>query len=188
MGQVVEKSVVMNTFPPKSIEAIRDVRDVLMGYAATNPVRCSVFRTKWDDPYHLLLQVLTAVALCFMYVFMQTFAIPGTLSLSLLSGAFFGLKFGYPLVSVISTIGSTSCYLLSWCVGKPLVCAIWPEKVELYRSEVARRRKDMLSYMLFLRVTPVLPNTFINVASPIVGVPIHVFALGAGTFTLAACV
>jgi hypothetical protein len=31
--------VLMTTFPPKSIEAIRDVRDVLLGYAATNPVR-----------------------------------------------------------------------------------------------------------------------------------------------------
>jgi len=31
--------------------------------------------------------------------------------------------------------------------------------------------------MLFLRVTPTLPNTFINVASPIVDVPYHTFLL-----------
>lgn len=31
--------------------------------------------------------------------------------------------------------------------------------------------------MLFLRVTPTLPNTFINVASPIVDVPFHIFLL-----------
>ena len=35
----------------------------------------------------------------------------------------------------------------------------------------------MLNYMLFLRVTPTLPNTFINFASPIVGVPYHIFFL-----------
>jgi uncharacterized membrane protein YdjX (TVP38/TMEM64 family) len=109
---------------------------------------------------------------------MQTFAIPGTLSLSLLSGAFFGLKVGFPLVSLISTLGSTSCFVLSWCVGKPLVHAVWPDRVEKFSREVAQRRKDLLNYILFLRVTPVLPNTFINVASPIVGVPIHIFALG----------
>lgn len=32
--------------------------------------------------------------------------------------------------------------------------------------------------MLFLRLTPTLPNTFINVASPIVNVPYHIFFLG----------
>ncbi|KAF7809485.1 putative membrane protein [Senna tora] len=32
--------------------------------------------------------------------------------------------------------------------------------------------------MLFLRLTPTLPNTFINVASPIVDVPYHIFLLG----------
>jgi uncharacterized membrane protein YdjX (TVP38/TMEM64 family) len=31
--------------------------------------------------------------------------------------------------------------------------------------------------MLFLRLTPTLPNTFINVASPIVDVPYHIFFL-----------
>jgi len=29
--------------------------------------------------------------------------------------------------------------------------------------------------MLFLRITPTLPNTFINVASPIVDVPYYIF-------------
>jgi len=40
---------------------------------------------------------------------------------------------------------------------------------------VARRRKSLLNYMLFLRLTPTLPNTFINFASPIVDVPYHIF-------------
>jgi len=31
--------------------------------------------------------------------------------------------------------------------------------------------------MLFLRLTPTLPNTFINFASPIVDVPYHIFFL-----------
>ena len=34
-----------------------------------------------------------------------------------------------------------------------------------------------MNYMLFLRVTPTLPNTFINMASPIVDVPYHIFFL-----------
>lgn len=42
---------------------------------------------------------------------------------------------------------------------------------------MARRRERLLNYMLFLRITPTLPNTFINVASPIVDVPYHTFFL-----------
>lgn len=40
---------------------------------------------------------------------------------------------------------------------------------------MAKRRQKLLNYMLFLRVTPTLPNTFINFASPIVDVPYHIF-------------
>jgi uncharacterized membrane protein YdjX (TVP38/TMEM64 family) len=42
--------------------------------------------------------------------------------------------------------------------------------------QVVKRREKLLNYMLFLRVTPTLPNTFINFASPIVGVPYHIFS------------
>lgn len=43
--------------------------------------------------------------------------------------------------------------------------------------QVGKRREKLLNYMLFLRVTPTLPNTFINFASPIVDVPYHIFFL-----------
>lgn len=42
---------------------------------------------------------------------------------------------------------------------------------------MAKRRERLLNYMLFLRLTPTLPNTFINFASPIVDVPYHTFFL-----------
>jgi len=32
--------------------------------------------------------------------------------------------------------------------------------------------------MLFLRLTPLVPNWFVNIASPIVGMPIKIFATG----------
>lgn len=47
----------------------------------------------------------------------------------------------------------------------------------LYRIQIAKRRDRLLNYMLFLRVTPTLPNLFINLASPIVDIPFHVFFL-----------
>lgn len=43
--------------------------------------------------------------------------------------------------------------------------------------QVAKRKSRLLNYMLFLRITPTLPNTFINVSSPIVGIPFATFFL-----------
>lgn len=76
-----------------------------------------------------------------------------------------------------ATAGASSCYFLSKLIGRPLLSSLWPDKLVFFQAQVAKRRKGLLNYMLFLRVTPTLPNTFINVASPIVDVPYHIFFL-----------
>lgn len=72
--------------------------------------------------------------------------------------------------------------MLSKLIGKQLALAVWPEKVGAFGEEVDRRRSDMLSYILFLRVTPILPNTFINISSPVVRVPLAPFIAGGDPF------
>ncbi|XP_062219967.1 uncharacterized membrane protein At4g09580-like [Phragmites australis] len=121
--------------------------------------------------------VQVLVGYCFVYIFMQTFMIPGTIFMSLLAGALFGQLGGLVLVVFAATAGASSCYFLSKLVGKPLVFSLWPDKVRFFQKQVANRREKLLNYMLFLRVTPALPNTFINLASPIVDVPYHIFLL-----------
>ena len=101
--------------------------------------------------------------------------------LSMLAGGLYGPARGALLVAAVSTAGSCACYCLSWAVGQPLVHALWPDRLDKYAAEVASRRRQLLNYIVFLRVTPILPNTFINVASPIVGVPLQPFALGEHT-------
>ncbi|KAJ6426965.1 hypothetical protein OIU84_022544 [Salix udensis] len=142
------------------------------------------------------------VGYCMVYIFMQTFMIPGTVFMSLLAGALFGVFKGVALVVFTATAGASSCYFLSKLIGRPLVFSLWPDKLSFFQeqvslnscltcvyfagkmsencffnSQVARRRGGLLNYMLFLRLTPTLPNTFINVASPIVDVPYHIFFL-----------
>ncbi|XP_058091266.1 uncharacterized membrane protein At4g09580-like [Magnolia sinica] len=114
---------------------------------------------------------------CSTYIFMQTFMIPGTIFMSLLAGALFGVIKGFLLVIFTATAGASSCYFLSKLFGRPLACWLWPEKLRFFQSEIAKRREKLLNYMLFLRITPTLPNTFINLASPIVDIPFHVFFL-----------
>ncbi|URE30416.1 SNARE associated Golgi protein [Musa troglodytarum] len=107
----------------------------------------------------------------------KTFMIPGTVFMSLLAGALFGVAGGMVLVIVAATAGASSCFFLSKMIGRPLVFSLWPDKLTFFQAQVAKRRAKLFNYMLFLRVTPTLPNTFINMASPIVNVPYRVFFL-----------
>ncbi|KAJ9549724.1 hypothetical protein OSB04_022267 [Centaurea solstitialis] len=108
---------------------------------------------------------------------MQTFLIPGSLFMSLLAGSLFGVVKGVAIVVFAATVGASSCYFLSNLIGRPLILSLWPDKVVFFQNQVAKRKTRLLNYMLFLRVTPTLPNTFLNVASPIVNVPYHTFLL-----------
>ncbi|XP_028754626.1 uncharacterized membrane protein At4g09580-like isoform X2 [Neltuma alba] len=118
------------------------------------------------------------VGCCLVYIFMQTLMFPGTVFLSLLAGALFGILKGLVLVVCTATVGASSCYFLSKLVGRPIVLSLWPDKLRFFQNQVAKRRENLLNYMLFLRLTPTLPHTFINVASPMVDVPFHIFFLG----------
>ncbi|KAH0875692.1 hypothetical protein HID58_073054 [Brassica napus] len=114
---------------------------------------------------------------CATYIFMQTFMIPGTIFMSLLAGALFGVIKGVVLVVFNATAGATSCFFLSKLIGRPLITWLWPDKLRFFQAEIGKRRDKLLNYMLFLRITPTLPNLFINLASPIVDVPFHIFFL-----------
>eukprot|EP00877_Chromochloris_zofingiensis_P012554 jgi/Chrzof1/7552/Cz02g28050.t1 len=157
--QAHELNILMHHFPPRNLQSIILVRDTVLSYASTYPKT-------------------VAAALLMLYVIMQTFAIPGTISLSLLCGALYGSTRGFFLIALISTLGSTACYCMSWCFGRPIAHAIWKGKLDEFSAQIAKRKNDLLNYIIFLRVTPILPNTFINVASPIVGVPLYHFIVG----------
>ncbi|CAI9095318.1 OLC1v1031241C1 [Oldenlandia corymbosa var. corymbosa] len=143
---------------PRTLEDIQILRDNLESYTSDYTA-----------------QVL--IGYCVVYIFMQTFMIPGTVFMSLLAGALFGVFRGVALVVFTATAGASSCYFLSKLIGRPLVFSLWPDKLTFFQAEVAKRKNRLLNYMLFLRVTPTLPNTFINVASPIVDIPYHIFFL-----------
>lgn len=73
---------------------------------------------------------------CSIYIFMQTFMIPGTIFLSLLAGSIFGVVKGVLLVVFTATLGASSCYLLSKLIGRPIISWLWPEKLRFFQAEV----------------------------------------------------
>lgn len=62
-------------------------------------------------------------------------------------------------------------------MGKYLVLRAFPELVRQMNKRIQKHKENLLWYMLFLRITPLVPNWFINVSSPIVGIPFFHFFL-----------
>lgn len=116
-----------------------------------------------------------------LYLVLQTFSIPGTIALNAVLGALLGTSWGVPSCVVAGTIGACCCYTLSSAIGTGFAHALDKKLmngrgIHQLRTQVNRYRSELLTYLLFLRLTPVLPNWLINLASPILGVPLSTFA------------
>ncbi|MFH4976340.1 hypothetical protein AB6A40_003049 [Gnathostoma spinigerum] len=127
---------------------------------------------KNDHFYTVLLGIAT------VYIILQSLAIPGSIFLSVLSGYLFPFYTALLLVCLCSALGALICYFLSFSIGRKLIMSYIPDRIEKWQNEIASFEGYLFFYVVFLRVTPILPNWFINIASPIVDVPAHIFFFG----------
>uniref|UniRef100_A0A8C4SN38 Transmembrane protein 41B n=1 Tax=Erpetoichthys calabaricus TaxID=27687 RepID=A0A8C4SN38_ERPCA len=130
--------------------------------------------SKYKDTYYT--QVLLAYFAT--YIFLQTFAIPGSIFLSILSGYLYPFPLALFLVCLCSGLGASFCYMLSYLVGRPVVYKYLTEKALKWSQQVDKHREHLINYIIFLRITPFLPNWFINITSPVINVPLGVFFVG----------
>ena len=112
---------------------------------------------------------------CLIYISMQACAIPGTLWLSILSGALFPPLLAQALVAGSAVVGSSLAFVGSALVARRLVAALAPSTLATFQTQVAAHEGNLLWYVLFLRITPLFPNWALNLCSPIVGVPYPTF-------------
>uniref|UniRef100_A0A1B0G6A7 VTT domain-containing protein n=1 Tax=Glossina morsitans morsitans TaxID=37546 RepID=A0A1B0G6A7_GLOMM len=129
---------------------------------------------RYKDMYYF--QVMFGVVAA--YIFLQTFAIPGSLFLSILLGFLYRFPIALFLICFCSTLGATLCYCLSSLIGRRLIKYFWPKKISEWSKHIENHRDNLFNYMLFVRMSPILPNWFINLAAPVIGVPIYPFTLG----------
>ncbi|OQR84655.1 SNARE associated Golgi protein [Thraustotheca clavata] len=142
---------------PTSLTVAQELGHALMSYAHHSPGR-----------------LLVAHGL--MYLFLQTWAIPGTVFINLLGGALFGLTLGFPLCLCYNTLGSCFMYGLSRQFGGALVKRHFPAKLEQLHQMIDGHRNELTLYMIFLRIFPFTPNWFINMSSPHLSIPLRQFA------------
>ncbi|KAG7315911.1 hypothetical protein KOW79_020777 [Hemibagrus wyckioides] len=141
---------------PSDLEELRDLAELLKFYK------------RQHTTYVLVL-------FCSAYLYKQSFAIPGSSFLNMLSGALFGPWYGLLIACTLTTVGSTNCYLLSRTFGKRHVIRFFPEKVAMLQRKVEENRSSLFFFLLFLRFFPMTPNWFLNVTSPILNIPIPMF-------------
>lgn len=112
---------------------------------------------------------------CSAYLYKQSFAIPGSVFLNLLAGALFPTWLGFTLVCTLSSCGATCCYMWSNLCGKSYIVKYFPDKVKFLQKKVEDNMESLFFFLLFLRFFPMTPNWFLNMASPIVNIPTHLF-------------
>lgn len=143
---------------PSDLEELRELAEMLKFY-------------KKEHTGYVLLLFSSA------YLYKQSFAIPGSSFLNILAGALFGPYEGLLLACVLTTMGSTMCYLLSNAFGKRYIANLFPDKVSMLQGKVEDNKSCLFFFLLFLRFFPMTPNWFLNMAAPIVNIPITYFFL-----------
>ncbi|KAM7385282.1 hypothetical protein PAMP_001370 [Pampus punctatissimus] len=94
---------------------------------------------------------------------------------NMLAGAIFGPWEGLVLACLLTTFGSTFCFLLSSMFGKHYVVQFFPEKVLLLQRKVEENRSSLFFFLLFLRFFPMTPNWFLNITCPVLNIPMPIF-------------
>lgn len=163
--------LVWKTFPPIDAE---DEKDLKFPKDIEDAKKLGNVLSRYKEQYYG--QVLAGF-IC-VYTFLQTFAIPGSIFLSIISGFLFPFPLALFSVCFCSATGASFCYLLSYLVGRKLVWHCLPDRAAQWSAKVDSHRSNLLSYILFLRITPFLPNWFINIVSPVIGVPLFPFWVG----------
>ncbi|XP_026866409.2 transmembrane protein 41B isoform X2 [Electrophorus electricus] len=117
--------------------------------------------SKYKDTYYS--QVLIAYFATYIFI---------------LSGYLYPFPLALFLVCLCSGLGASFCYMLSYLVGRPVVYKYLTERAQKWSQQVDKHREHLINYIIFLRITPFLPNWFINITSPVINVPLGVFFLG----------
>ncbi|KAI9009366.1 snare associated Golgi protein-domain-containing protein [Phycomyces nitens] len=121
-----------------------------------------------------------SVAGCFsvLYLWQQAFSVPGSVLLNLLASYLYGIGIATIWTSLLTAGGATLAYALALLVGKPFMHLGWVSKRadSMTRQMKSNKTKaGLFWWLLFIRLFPFSPYWFINMASPLLGVPVLPF-------------
>jgi uncharacterized membrane protein YdjX (TVP38/TMEM64 family) len=121
-------------------------------------------------PYRILICYVT------MYLFLQAFSLPGSMYLSILGGAVWGVARALPLACCCVATGATLCYLISAALGPALLTLPkWKDRLDKWATKIHANKENMISFLIVLRIAPLPPHWVVNIVCPHVGIGIRPF-------------
>ncbi|KOS15049.1 hypothetical protein Malapachy_1240 [Malassezia pachydermatis] len=112
---------------PRSLEQLKSLLQIFGKYSQ-------------DHYYRVMLAWIS------VFLFIQTFSIPGAMYLAMLAGALWGTPVALPLVCIGIATGASSCYLLSKHVGGIVrVLPRWQHRIDSWKSTIQQYQNDLFS-------------------------------------------
>ncbi|KAF9448606.1 hypothetical protein P691DRAFT_759739 [Macrolepiota fuliginosa MF-IS2] len=142
---------------PKSFAQLQDLNGLLKKYRDIYPYR---------------------IFICYVttYLFLQAFSLPGSMYLSILGGAVWGVARALPLACCCVATGATLCYLISAALGPALLTLPrWKAALDRWADKIQANKENMISFLIVLRIAPLPPHWVVNVICPHVGIGIVPF-------------
>ena len=124
----------------------------------------------------------TWLALMVFFTWKQAFSVPGSLIMNVVLGALYGTYRATFYTSILTGIGGAFCYLLARPMG-PLVKSLpgLNKGLSMMRNALSKTTSsngsnaDLWSYLLLLRLAPIVPWGLMNVFCGILHVPLWPF-------------
>ena len=136
-----------------SFERLIESRDLLQSVAAHN-------------------RALTLCAFAFAFLAFATLAIPGNALLTFAGGFLFGGLIGGGVSAAMATAGATFLFLAARGMLHDFIVARAGRLIGRMRTGFQRNAP---SYMLFLRLTPLVPFWLVTIGAALAGVPLRTF-------------
>ncbi|KAF9234616.1 hypothetical protein BU15DRAFT_52414 [Melanogaster broomeanus] len=137
---------------PKSFEDLQALNGLLKKYRDIYPYR---------------------IVICYVitYLFLQAFSLPGSMYLSILGGAVWGVPRALLLACSCVATGATLCYLISAAFGPALLTVPkWKARLDTWSEKLRAQKDNIISFLIVLRISPLPPHWVINVVCPHVGI------------------
>lgn len=119
-------------------------------------------------------EVMAAVMFIAIYALAVAFSLPIAMILTFAGGFLFGLWNGTAYVVAAATLGAVALFLAARsAMGQGLRGRAGPAVARMEQGF----RNHAMSYLLFLRLTPIFPFWLVNLVAAVVGMPLRTFVL-----------
>ncbi|CAE6456428.1 unnamed protein product [Rhizoctonia solani] len=118
---------------PKSFAQLQDLNTLLKKYRDVYPYRIFICYT-------------------ITYLYLQAFSLPGSMYLSILGGAVWGVPRALLLACSCVATGATLCYLISAALGPALLAVpSWRARLDAWSEKIESQRENLMSYLIVIR-------------------------------------